>query len=174
VAAGAALVYAWRSLSAAAQLRPTSPGSAGTLDGDVPLPASRWLRARPWRLGVLVSLLAGVMMTVVEAHAEHSVAEGIQRGLAEGLAAAAGFAVLGRAIGVATPRAQRVGGVLDLDESGSGIRRVGDEDRVAAEHVVRDSFARGQISLEELSERVATIHSATTLSELRAALTDLL
>lgn len=177
VAAGAALLCAWRSLAAAAKLRSNSPGPAGSIYGDLPLPRWRWLRARPWRLGLLVALLAGVMMAVVQAHAEHSLSEGVQRGLAEGLAAAAGFAVLGRSIGVAAPPVQHRRRLRDSHDalgSGPGSRRVGDEDRVQAEHLVRDSFAQGQISLEELSERVAAIHAATTLSELHTALTDLL
>ena len=64
----------------------------------------RWLRSRPWLLGALASLAVGVALGAFEAHAEHSAFEGIQRGVFEGLAAAAGFAVLGRAIGV-RPRA---------------------------------------------------------------------
>ena len=177
VAAGAALICAWRRLAVAARIRSHSPGLSGSINGDLPLLRWGWLGARPWRLGVLVSLLAGVMMAVVEAHAEHSLSEGVQRGLAEGLAAAAGFAVLGRAIGVATPRVQRGGLLRDADAalgSGSSSRRVGDADRLQAEHLVRDSFARDQISLEELGERVAAIHAATTLSDLRGALSDLL
>jgi hypothetical protein len=177
MAAGVALVWATRSLALAAQLRPNSPGPPGNIYSDLPLPRWRWLGARPWRLGVLVSLAAGVAMAVVEAHAERSLTEGVQRGLAEGLAAAAGFAVLGRSIGVATARAQHSTCPLGPDAAlglGPGSRRVGDDDRIQAELLVRDSFARGQISLEELSDRVAAIHAATTLSELRTPLTDLL
>ena len=51
--------------------------------------------------------------------------------------------------------------------------RLGDDDRLQAERVVRDGFARGQISLDELSERVSAIHAAETLTQLRATLTDL-
>jgi hypothetical protein len=137
----------------------------------------RWLRARPWRLGVLAALLAGLIMAFFEAHAEHSLAEGVQRGVVEGLAAAVGFAVLGRAIGVVTSR-ELLGGrscnsAFTL-ESEFAARRVGEDDRVQAERVVRDGFARGQISLDELSERVSAIHAAETLTQLRAILTDLL
>jgi hypothetical protein len=176
VAAGAGLVCAWRGVAAAARLRSNSPGPAGDIYGELPILRWRWLRARPWRLGALVALLAGLLMAIVEAHAEHSLAEGVQRGLAEGLAAAAGFAVFGRAIGVGAPLPQlgaQLGNANDAFGSGSGGRRVGDDDRVQAERQVRDGFVRGQISLEELSERVAAIHAATTLSELRAAVTDL-
>ena len=121
--------------------------------------------------------LAGVIMAAFESHAEHSLAEGVQRGIVEGLAAALGLAVLGRAIGVVTSR-ELLGGrprdsVFAL-ESGSGSLRVGDDDRLRAERVVRDGFARGQISLDELSERVSAIHAAETLTQLRATLTDLL
>jgi Domain of unknown function (DUF1707) len=50
---------------------------------------------------------------------------------------------------------------------------VGEDDGDAAGRLVRDSFARGQISLEELNERPAAIHDATTARELRTALDDL-
>jgi hypothetical protein len=59
----------------------------------------RWLRSRPWPLGALAALAVGFAMGAFEAHAEHSVLEGIQRGGFEGVAAALGFVALGRAIG---------------------------------------------------------------------------
>jgi len=175
--AGGALICAWRSLDGAVRLRSSTPGPAGNIFDDLPVLRWRWLRARPWRLGVLAALLAGVMMAVFEAHAEHSLAEGVQRGVVEGLVAALGLAVLGRAMGVVTSRELLAGSPSDSVfalESGSGSRRVGEDDRVQAERVIRDGFARGQISLDELSERVSAIHAAETLAQLRATLTDLL
>jgi hypothetical protein len=59
----------------------------------------RWLRSRPWLLGGLAALAVGLALGAFEAHAEHSVVEGIQRGMFEGFVAAVGFVVLGRAIG---------------------------------------------------------------------------
>jgi hypothetical protein len=78
-------------------------GPAGDIYHDLPMLNWRWLRSRPWLLGALASLAVGLALGAFEAHAEHSVLEGVQRGMFEGLAAAAGFALLGRAIGVFPP-----------------------------------------------------------------------
>ena len=74
-------------------------GPAGDIYDDLPVLGWRWLRSRPWLLGALASLAVGLALGAFEAHAEHSVVEGIQRGMFEGLAAAVGFVLLGRAIG---------------------------------------------------------------------------
>jgi hypothetical protein len=177
VTSGVALVCAWRSLASTVQLRSSAPGPAGSIYDDLPVLRQRWLHRAPWRLGVIASLLAGVIMAAVEAHAERSLAEGVQRGAVEGLAAAAGFVVLGRAIGAVAPRAKsdlRTRPPHGALGPGFSSRRVSDDDRAEAEDLVRDSFARGQISVDELSERVAAIHAATTLGELRTTLADLL
>lgn len=177
LSAAGALICAWRSLDGPVRLRSRTPGPAGNIFEDLPVLRLRWLRAQPWRLGVLAALLAGVVMAAFEAHAEHSLAEGLQRGVVEGLAATLGLVVLGRAIGVVSSR-ERLGGPprdsLFALESGSGSRRVNEADRLRAECIVREGFARGQISLDELSERVSAIHAAGTLRQLRATLTDLL
>jgi hypothetical protein len=89
--------------AAAASLRGTgdlvisTTGPAGDVFDDLPLLAR--LRDRPWRLCGLVAGGVGLAMTLAEWHAERSLAEGLQRGIFEGVAAAAGFALLGRAIG---------------------------------------------------------------------------
>jgi len=72
-------------------------GPAGDIFDDLPL--LRPLRDRPWRLCTIVAGGVGLAMTLAEWQAERSLAEGLQRGLFEGLAAAAGFVLLGRAIG---------------------------------------------------------------------------
>jgi hypothetical protein len=77
-------------------------GLAGDVFDDLPLLSLRWLRGNPWRLGAASSLAVGLAATLFEWHAEHSLFEGLQRGACEGLAAAVGFALLGRAIGVAS------------------------------------------------------------------------
>src|SRR5581483_7484160 len=115
LAAGAALLCAWRSLGGALRLRSGVPGPAGSVFDDLPFLRWHWLQARPWRVGMLAALLAGVIMTAFEAHAEHSLAEGIQRGAVEGLLAAAGLLLLGRAIGVLAPRPQLAAGAGALE-----------------------------------------------------------
>ncbi len=89
--------------AAAASLRRTGDlvvsrtGPAGDIFDD--LPVLRRLRDRPWQMCAIVAGGVGLAMTLAEWHAERSLAEGLQRGIFEGVAAAAGFAVLGRAIG---------------------------------------------------------------------------
>jgi hypothetical protein len=98
--AGAGLVAAIRDVGRAAAIESTAPGGSGDVFDDVPVPGWRWLRGHSWRLGLLGSLGVAVLMTAFMAHAEGSIAEGLQRGLAEGLAAGAGYALLGRAVGL--------------------------------------------------------------------------
>lgn len=72
-------------------------GPSGDIYDD--LPPLRFLRGRPWRLCAIVAGGVGLAMTLFVWHAEHSLEEGLQRGIFEGLAAAVGFVLLGRAIG---------------------------------------------------------------------------
>jgi hypothetical protein len=109
VLAAAALVRGWRGLGAVRRLRSGAGGPGGSIYDDLPVLSRRWLVVQPWRLGLLTSLLAAVLMTAMEARVERSLAEGLQRGLIEGLAAGIGFAVLGGAIGATGPRPQRAG-----------------------------------------------------------------
>ncbi|MGD0453864.1 MAG: hypothetical protein ABSB69_09735 [Solirubrobacteraceae bacterium] len=100
-AAGATLLVAASRLVRAGAIVTRTPGSAGHVFDDLPAMRWRWLRGGPWRLGAGASLSVALAMTLFEWHAEHSLSEGVQRGVFEGLAAAAGFALLGRSIGVA-------------------------------------------------------------------------
>jgi hypothetical protein len=77
-------------------------GVAGDVFDDVPAFGWHRLRRHPWWLGAIASLGVALAMTLVEWHAEQSLVEGLQRGVFEGLAAGAGFVLLGRAIGVKT------------------------------------------------------------------------
>ena len=101
--AGVTLLGASRTLAGAEAVVSGTSGQAGDISEDLPLTGWQWLRRRPWRLGMIASLTVAVVMTVFQAHAEHSLIEGIQRGVFEGLAAAAGFALLGGAVGVRPP-----------------------------------------------------------------------
>jgi hypothetical protein len=179
LASGAALVWATHSLVGARALVSGTPGGAGDVFDDLPAIGFSWLRRRSWRLGATASLLVAVAMTAVEAHAERSLAEGLQRGIVEGLAAAIGFALLGRSIGVAAPRWPRgrdtPARILPAlgPSPGPAAHRAGDADRDGAERIVRASFAEGRLSIEELSARIESIHAARTLGELRGAVADL-
>jgi hypothetical protein len=98
--AGVGLLAASRTRVRAGAIISGTGGQAGDIYDDLPVPGWRRLRARPWVLGALASVAAGLALGAFEGHAEHSVFEGLQRGTFEGLAAAVGFVVLGRAIGV--------------------------------------------------------------------------
>lgn len=98
--AGAALVSAMGSLRAAAAIVSQQPGQAGDVYDDVPVPGRWWLRRHPWLLGVAGSAGLAMVAAVEQAHAERSLAEGLQRGTVEGLIALIGFALLGGAIGL--------------------------------------------------------------------------
>ena len=173
--AGVALGCAWRSHSAAIQLRSTTPGPAGSILDDLPVFHLQWLCARPWRLGLVVSLITAVIMAALTAHAERSVIEGIQRGTAESLIAGTAFALLARSLGISTTRTNHIGRLRRAEFGFAlGTRRVSDDDRTAAEHLLQDGFAHGRISLEELDQRIARIHTVSTQKELRAELNDLL
>ncbi len=176
-AAGVALLAAATRLAAAGAIATRTSGSAGDVFDDLPAIGWLWLRRRPWRLGALASLIVALAMTVFEARAEHSLIEGVQRGAFEGLAAAAGFALLGRALGVATPSprsghgAAPLLGALPADLTSDQL--AGDADRSRAELILRESFGHGRLSLDELSTRVTAVHHARTIGELRAALSGL-
>ena len=97
--AALALLAAMRRLSHAGEIVSEVDGPSGDIFDDVPLPGSRWLRRRPWGLGVLAVVGVTAVMTVFVWHAERSLVEGLERGVFEGIAAALGFALLGRAVG---------------------------------------------------------------------------
>lgn len=100
--AALALFAAMRALSRAGEIVSEAEGSSGDIFDDLPIPGSRWVQRRRWRLGALAALGVTAVMTAFVWHAERSLVEGLERGVVEGIAAAAGFALLGRAIG-ATP-----------------------------------------------------------------------
>ena len=97
IGATAALVAAWLGLARSAVTVAAAAGPAGDLFDDIPL--LRALRGHPLALCVTGALASGAVVTIAEWHAEHSFAEGLQRGAFEALALSAGFALLGRAIG---------------------------------------------------------------------------
>jgi hypothetical protein len=97
--AGVGLLVASRKLVRAGAIVSATGGQAGDIYDDLPVLGWRRLRARPWFLGALASVAVGLALGAFEAHAEHSVFEGLQRGTFEGLAVAIGFGFLGRAIG---------------------------------------------------------------------------
>jgi hypothetical protein len=97
ISATAALVAAWLALARSSVTVAAAAGPAGDLFDDIPL--LRALRGHPLALCLSGALASGVAVTIAEWHAEHSFAEGLQRGLFEALALSAGFALLGRAIG---------------------------------------------------------------------------
>lgn len=167
---GAGLIVAWRGAVRAGHIRCETGGPAGDIYDDLPIPGGDWLRRRPWRLGILVSAGAGLGVAALTGHAEHSVLEGLQRGVPEALAAAAGFAVLGRPIGARpTVMAQPAG----VAAPSAARLRIGDSDRAGAEADLRDAFAAGRLGVDELAERVAAVHRASTRGDLDAVLRDL-
>lgn len=168
--AGVALLAASRRLARARALVSGTPGAPGDVYDDLPAMRWNWLRRHPWRLGGLASVSVGLVIAVFEAHAERSWFEGIQRGAFESLAAAVGFALLGRAIGATAPAV----GIPTTARTGPQSNQlVADEDRSRAELALRESFGSGRLSLEELTARVATVHEARTIAQLRAALSEL-
>lgn len=79
----------------AARLRPVAEGSAGQLDEDLGPLMPPPLRARPWRFAVAVAL--GVVVVIAAAGVvQADPFDGALRGLADGAACLAGFALLGR------------------------------------------------------------------------------
>jgi len=97
LAALVALLAAWGTVSRGAMTVALTPGPPGDIYDDLPPLAA--LRAHPLALWALSTAVVGGAVTAVAWHAEHSLAEGLQRGGFEVLAVSIGFAVLGRAIG---------------------------------------------------------------------------
>ena len=169
-AAGAGLFAAWRRVARAETISSGTAGPAGDIYDDLPLLGWRRLRDRPWLLGALGSVAVGLALGAFEAHAERSVFEGIQRGLFEGVAAVAGFAVLGRAIGALPVPAATVPHVAVPFMIGPPGELVSDADRAHAELVLREGYAEGRLTLDELDQRVSAVHAARTTAQLRATL----
>jgi hypothetical protein len=98
----ATLPSIWR----AVRLRPVADGGAGDIFDDlgdftglVPAP----LRGRPWRFALVVSVAVAAVITLVAVPAQ-DVYDGAARGLIDALFCMAGFATLGRYLGLWSPR----------------------------------------------------------------------
>ena len=97
VGAAVALLVTWRTIAHGGATVALASGPAGDLYDDIP--PLRGLRSHPLALWALATLAVSGAVTVLAWHAEHSLAEGLQRGGFEVLALSAGFALFGRAIG---------------------------------------------------------------------------
>jgi len=164
VVAGLGLFAAFRTHLRARTIVSSTAGQAGDIYDDLPVLGWGWLRARPWFLGALASVAMGLALGAFEAHAEHSVFEGVQRGMFEGLVAAAGFVLLGRAIGARPAPAHLPPSAYSPDQL------VADSDRAGAELELREGYADGRLTLDELDARLSAVNQARTVEQLRAAL----
>jgi hypothetical protein len=96
-AATVALLAALATLARGSQTVASAAGPAGDIFDDIaPL---RRFRGHPLALGLSSALVSGTVVALAEWHAEHSLAEGLQRGLLEAIALSVGFVLLGRAVG---------------------------------------------------------------------------
>src|SRR5262249_43145971 len=89
----------------AARLRPLADGEAGDIFddlGDLVVLLPPPLRGRPWRLAVVVSVVVAVVITLVAVPAQDAY-DGAARGLSDALLCMAGFATLGRYLGLWRP-----------------------------------------------------------------------
>ena len=101
----AALVASLPTVWEAARLRPVAAGDAGDIFEDLGdfvafMPGS--LRGRPWRLAVVVAAGVAVAITVVAVPAQDAI-DGAVRGILDALLCLAGFATLGRYLGLWSP-----------------------------------------------------------------------
>ncbi len=175
--AGVALFTASLTLARSGIVVSGASGEAGDVYDDVPALRWGWLRRQLWRLGALGSLSVAVAMALFEAHAERSWSEGIQRGMLEGLAAAVGFVLLGRMLGMVpapTHAGQTEEPLIASRLAGArSDRLLADADRSRAESILRECYGEGRLSLQELITRVEAVHEARTVGELRDALNGL-
>ena len=171
--AGVGLFAASRILVRARAIVSGAGGPAGDIYDDLPVLRWRPLRTRPWLLGALASVGVGLALGAFEAHAEHSVFEGIQRGMFEGLVAAAGFMLLGRSIGAGPAPIMVESTTLTPLLTAPPDRLVADSDRARAERALREGYAEGRLTLDELDDRISSVHAARTVAQLRAAVGDI-
>ena len=172
-AAAVALLVAFGGLTRAEAIVSGVTGPGGDVFDDIPLIGRKWLARRPWRLGVIGSLLIGIAAVLFTAHAERSLIEGLERGIPEALAVALGFGMLGRAVGLrpgVQPSPHAAAGNLAYTPYLVAEELAGDEDRTRAELILRESFAAGRLSLDELTRRASEVHQAETIGQLRHAL----
>ncbi|HEX3976207.1 MAG TPA: hypothetical protein VHW96_08060 [Solirubrobacteraceae bacterium] len=94
----------------AARVRPVAAGDAGDIFedlGDFLAFVPRSLRSRPWRLALVMAAGVAVAITIVAVPAQDAI-DGAVRGLLDALLCLAGFATLGRYLGLWSPgRASR-------------------------------------------------------------------
>jgi hypothetical protein len=101
----AALMASLPSVWAAVRLRPVAAGGAGDIFddlGDFVILVPPLLRGRPWRFAVAVSIAVAVVITLVAVPAQDAI-DGAARGILDGLVCLAGFATLGRYLGLWRP-----------------------------------------------------------------------
>lgn len=98
VGAGA-LAAATPAVVRASRLRPAAAGAAGDLFEDIGPVVPPVLHGRPWRFAIAVSAAVGLAIAIVGIAAGDPY-DAIARGLADGLACMAGFALLGRYLGL--------------------------------------------------------------------------
>lgn len=94
-----ALAAAIPAVVRASRLRPVAAGAAGDLFEDIGPVVPPVLQGRPWRFAIAVSAAVGLAIAFVGIAAGDPY-DGIARGVADGLACFAGFALLGRYLGL--------------------------------------------------------------------------
>jgi hypothetical protein len=99
---GAALVCAMPALRDALRVRPLREGDGGDIFDDLPSFVRRWLGDSPWMLAFLTAGGIGLFLAFTGALQDDPF-DGIARGLLDALACLAGFATLGRFIGLWAP-----------------------------------------------------------------------
>ncbi len=101
----AGLLASLPSIWEAARLRPVATGDAGDLFedlGDLVMIVPPPLRGRPWRLAAVVSVGVAVAITLVAVPTQDAF-DGALRGILDATACMAGFATLGRYLGLWSP-----------------------------------------------------------------------
>jgi hypothetical protein len=103
----AALLASLPSIWEATRVRPVAGGEAGDIFDDLGVVAGflpAFLRGRPWRLAVSVAVAVAFVITLVAVPAQDAY-DGALRGILDALLCLAGFATLGRYLGLWAPRA---------------------------------------------------------------------
>jgi MFS family permease len=94
-----AIAWAIPSVQAALRLKPNVHGRAGDLIDDLDAIIPLRLPASPWRFAVLLAVGIAVVLTAAGV-VQSDPYDGALRGVADGLACLAGFALLGRYLGL--------------------------------------------------------------------------